>query len=131
MKDAVSTGYGSSKLYLSYLVYQTLGLESPKSRRWYRRLSCMFKITKEEAPNYLIKSIPTSMQTSTTRNNHISSYNCRTDCFKYSFSPSTLNDWFNLDDNIRNSESISIFKSKLSFIRPVLSNIYKFLTQRT
>ena len=50
---------------------------------------------------------------------------------------STLNDWFNLDGNIRNSESISMFKSKiLSFICPVQSNIYnifdpkglKFLT---
>ena len=38
---------------------------------------------------------------------------------------STLSDWFNLDPSIRNSESISSFKSKLlSFIRPVQSNIY-------
>ena len=29
------------------------------------------------------------------------------------FFPSTLNDWFNLDLNIRNSESISVFKSKI------------------
>ena len=36
-----------------------------------------------------------------------------------------MNDWFKLDNNIRNSESIEIFKSKLlSFIRPVQSNIY-------
>ena len=55
----------------------------------------------------------------------IHTFSCRTDCFKYSFFPSTLNDWFNLDLNIRNSESISIFKSKLlSFIRPVQTNIY-------
>ena len=41
------------------------------------------------------------------------------------FLPSTLNDWFNLDLNTRNSESISIFKSKLlSFIRPVQTSIY-------
>ena len=54
------------------------------------------------------------------------------------FLPSTLNDWFKLDENIRNSESIAIFKSRLlSFIRPVQSNIYhifdpkglKFLTR--
>ena len=59
-------------------------------------------------------------------------------CFKYSFIPSTLNDWFKLDENIRNSESIVIFKNRLlSFIRPVQSNIYhifdpkglKFLTR--
>ena len=39
-------------------IYQELGLESLKSRRWYKRLSCMFKIMKEEAPNYLINSVP-------------------------------------------------------------------------
>ena len=97
----------------------------------------MFKLMKEETPNYLVKVIPKSKQANITRNNHIPSYNCRTDCFKYSFFPSTLNDWFNLDDNIRNSQSISIFKSKLLyFIRPVQTNIYnifdpkglKFLT---
>ena len=38
----------------------------------------------------------------------------------------TLNHWFNLDLNIRNSESISVFKSRLlSFIRSVQTNIYK------
>ena len=59
------------------------------------------------------------------RNNSISTFNCRKNCFKYSFFPSTLNDWFNLDLKIRNSESISIFKSRLlSFIRPVQTNIY-------
>ena len=30
------------------------------------------------------------------------SYKCRTNSFKHSFFPSTLNDWFNLDINIGN-----------------------------
>ena len=52
-------------------------------------------------------------------------FNRQTNSFKYSFFTSTLNEWFNLDLNIRNSESISIFKSKLlPFIRPVQTNIY-------
>ena len=87
-------------------LYQELGLESLKSRRWYKRLSCMFKIMKKEAPNYLINLIPKCEQTIRTRSNHIPSYHCQTDCFKfvkYSFFPSTLNDWFKLDENIRNS----------------------------
>ena len=106
-------------------LYQKLGLKSLKSKRWYKRLSCMFKIMKKEAPNYLINLIPKCEQTIRTKNNHIPSYHCRTDCFKYSFFPSTLNDWFKLDENMRNSESIAIFKSMLlSFICPVQSNIY-------
>ena len=62
---------------------------------------------------------------------------CRTDCFKNCFFPSTPNDWYKLHETIRNSESISIFKSRLlSFIRPLESNVHnifdpiglKFLT---
>ena len=42
-----------------------------------------------------------------TRNSHIPIFHCRTDCFKYSFFPSTLRDWFNLDGNI---ETLSQFR---------------------
>ena len=101
-------------------IYEELGLESLKSRRWYKRLSCMFKIKKEEAPNYLMNLIPKCNLTVRTRNSHITIFRCRTDCFKYSFFPSTLRDWFNLDDDIRNSEPMSVFKNRLLlFIRPV------------
>ena len=85
----------------------------------------MFKIMKKEAPNDLINLIPKCEETIRTKNNHIPSYHCQTDCFKYSFFPLTLNDWFKLDESIRNSESIAIFKSRLlSFICPAQSNIY-------
>ena len=84
-------------------IYQELGLKSLKSRRWYKRFSCMFKIMKKKAPNYLINLIPKCEAAIRTRNNNFLTYNCRTDCFKYSFFPSTLNDWVRLDINIRNS----------------------------
>ena len=35
-----------------------------------------------------------------TRNIHIPTYHCRKGCYKYSFFPSALNNWFNLDDAI-------------------------------
>ena len=38
-------------------IYQELGLESLKSRRWYRRPSWMFKIMKKKVPNYLLNLI--------------------------------------------------------------------------
>ena len=106
-------------------MHKELGLESLKSRRCYNRLSCTFKIMKKEGPNYLINLIPKCEAAIRTRNNNFPTYNCRADCFKYSFFPSTLNNWFRLDINIRNSESISLLKSRLlSFIRPNQSNIY-------
>ena len=85
----------------------------------------MFKIMNNEAPNYFLNLIPKSQPTTTTRNNHTPNYHCRTDCFKYAFFRSTLKDWFNLNASIRNSEFLTIFKSRLlSFIRPILSNVY-------
>ena len=75
-------------------IYQELGLESLKSRWWYKRLSCMFKIMKKEAPNYLISLILKCEAAIRTRNNNFPTYNCRTDCFKHSFFPSTLKEWF-------------------------------------
>ena len=106
-------------------IFQELGLESLKSRKWFRRLCCMFKIMKNEAPSYLISLIPKREQTFNTRNKHLPTYNCRTNCFKYSFFPCTLKDCFSLNASIRNSESISIFESiLLSFIPPVQNNIF-------
>ena len=85
----------------------------------------MFKIMKKEDTNYLINLIKKCVAGFRTRNNNLPTYNCRKDCFNYSFSPSTLNDWFRLDIDIRNSESISLVKSRLlSFIRPNQSNRY-------
>ena len=83
-------------------ICQELGLESFKSRRWYKRLTCMFKITQKEAPNDLINLIPKCEVPIRTRNNNFPTYNFRTNCFRYSFLPYTLNDWFRLDINIRN-----------------------------
>ena len=66
-------------------VYQELGLESLKSRRWYKRLCCMFKIMNGKAPNYLTDLIPKCNQPDRTRTNDIPTFHCRTDCFKNSF----------------------------------------------
>ena len=76
----------------------------------------MFKIIRNEAPNYLINLIPKCEHTIKTRNSHKPLYHCRTECFKSSFFPSALSDWFNLDENIRSSESISVFKKKITVI---------------
>ena len=46
-------------------------------------------------------------------------FNVKHDYFKNSFFPSTVIEWNNLDSNIRNSESLVIFKKHiLTFIRP-------------
>ena len=45
--------------------------------------------------------------------------------FKNSYFPSTIIEWKKLDSNIRNSETLNIFKSKiLKFIRPTAKSIF-------
>ena len=52
-------------------IFQELGLESLKSRRWFRPFCCMFKMMKNEVLNYLISSIPKREQTFNTNNKHL------------------------------------------------------------
>ena len=55
-------------------MYQELRLELIKSRRWYIRLSCMFKILKK-ALNYLINLIAKCEAAIRIRNNSFPTYN--------------------------------------------------------
>ena len=61
-----------------------------------------------------------------TRNtNNISQIRTEHNFFKNSFFPLTINEWNNLDQDIRNSGSVGVFKSKiLKFIRLKPNNIY-------
>ena len=65
--NAATTGSirGSSREKL----YQELYLESLQQRRWFRKLCCFFKITKNQSPKYLFDKIPTTRTAYRTRNN--------------------------------------------------------------
>ena len=39
-------------------IYQELGLESLKPRKWHKHLTFTFKLMKEKPPNYLINLVP-------------------------------------------------------------------------
>ena len=105
-----------------------LGLESLKSRRWFRRLCCMFKIMKNQPPEYLNNLISTRKQNFNSKNIYIPSYSCPTGYFKSSFFPASLEEWFHLDPSIRNSETTSAFKQKLlPFISPLEKSIFNIL----
>ena len=64
--------------------------------------------------------IPKVLSTRTTRNyNNIPLFNVKHEYFRNSFFPSTVIEWNKLDNNIRNSESVSAFKKQIfKFIRP-------------
>ena len=43
-------------------IYEELGLESLKSRRWYRKMSFLYKVLKSESASYLFNTIPNIKQ---------------------------------------------------------------------
>ena len=71
-------------------LYQELGLESLKSRRWFRKLCHFYKILNEKSPSYLFDLIPNLNRVRETRHsNNIPAIHTRHNYFKNSFFPST------------------------------------------
>ena len=107
-------------------LYQELGLESLKSRRWFRKLRRFYKILNEKSPSYLFDLIPNLNRARETRHsNNVPEIHTRHNYFKNSFFPSTLSERNNLDCKIRNSGSLSIFeKNLLNFMRPCANSIF-------
>ena len=106
-------------------LYQELGFESLKDRRWLRRLCYLYKIVNTKQPAYLYDLIP-PFQRSSRNKGCIYEPFCRTMSFKNSFLPYAIKEWNKLDPNIRNAETYASFrKMLLNFIRPKGNNTYK------
>ena len=105
-------------------ILQELGLESLKSRHWFRKLCHFYKIFNQKSSFNLI---PNFNRVHNTRPSHnIPPMKVRYDYFVNSFLPSAITERKKLDLNIRNSASLSTFKKKLlNFIRPCVNSIFK------
>ena len=81
---------------------------------------------KTESPMCLFELTPTARRAYITRNiNNIPLFNVKHDCFNKSFFPSPIIEWNNLHSNIRNSESLALFKKRiLAFIRPSANSTF-------
>ena len=109
-------------------LYQELGLESLRSRRWLRKLCLFYKIYKNKSPFYLYDLIPDRVKFYSTRSSqidNISNIKTRSNFFRNSFFPSTIPEWNKLDCDISNSDSLNLFKlSLLKFVRPVANSVF-------
>ena len=95
-------------------LYQELGLESLRRRRWYRKLSYFFKIFKSQSPECLFRILPSVSKAYNTRtNDKIPLFNNKHSFFVNSFFPSTVIEWNNLDLKIRNSKTFFAFKKSI------------------
>ena len=105
-------------------LYQKLGLESLRNIRWLRKMSYLYKIISTNSPPYLYDLIP-SLQRSHCYPGYFKTLRCRTELFRNSFLPFTVNEWNILDSDIKNSDSYVIFRKKLlAFIRPIGNSMY-------
>ena len=103
-------------------LFQELGLETLKSRRWFRKLYLFYKILHSKSPSYLFNLIPENNNPYASRsalNNQIPFFNAKINFLKNSFFPAVITEWNNLDISIHNSSLCHIFKYLiLKFIRP-------------
>ena len=110
-------------------IYEELGWESLHHRRNFRRLSMYYKIVNNLTPDYLKAPLNVSANHYSLRNSQ--NFNlpiCRINKYKNSFYPDALNLWNAMDPNVKNANSLSIFKSTfLKIIRPKKKPIFDIL----
>ena len=85
---------GTIQSTLSESLYKELGLESPQSRRWYRKMIFFYKILNGWTPKYLFDIIPLSngncYNTRTQSKSELTLFYTSTKSFSNTFSPSVL-----------------------------------------
>ena len=101
-------------------LYEELGWESLTDRRWLRRLTVFYKISKGLAPSYLSDHIPKRNEISMVLRNRCDYVPLsRTDRYENSFFPYTIKAWKNLDEEAKSKPSVQSFKTYInkSYIR--------------
>ena len=87
-----------------------------------------FKIQLSGLPQYLNDLIPKSSICYTTRFSPLPNFKVRTKLFRNLFFPYTVNEWNNLDNIIKSSESYLMFRKRmLNLIRPKCNGTYGIL----
>ncbi len=100
-------------------VYQESGLLPLETRRRIHRLTQFYKIVHGSSPDYLrdlLSETTAERNPYAVRNNDtytFTKYQCRTESFKKSFIPKTIDEWNTLPPNIRSAPSIASFKRQL------------------
>ena len=111
---------GTSKVKL----YQELGLEFLKERRWMRRLCYLYKIISDHKPLYLYSCLPNYL-ISRRYPNCFTLFRCRIVLSGNSFLPYSIKQWNMLNSDIREIKSYSLFrKTLLTSITPIANSIY-------
>ena len=104
-------------------IYEELGWESLDQRRLFRRLVMFNKIVNIMTACYLRE--PVRFPQRSLRYSDIPLLKCRTEGYSQSFYPHSIVSWNNIGNQIREVDSISVFKtSLLNIIRPPKKEIF-------
>ena len=91
-------------------LYNEIGLESLKFRRWFRKLCAFYRIKSTGLPSLLFDLVPKSSHMYNTRSlENLATLYSRADIFKYSFVLSTISEWNKLDLKMRQSKTLLTF----------------------
>ena len=107
-------------------LYEELGLETLRDRRWYRKLVLFFNIFKGEAPLYLKNLLPPFVSGRSLHKDTLRQFKTKSTYFAGCFFPYCVNEWNKFSGEIREITTISKFKKELlSYIRPKNNPIYR------
>ena len=106
-------------------LYNELGLKSLQNKRWYRKLSFLYKVIANQSPSYFFNVIPRKNASRPALGlDNIPLLGTKHNFFQSSYFPATIKEWNRRDIDIWKSDSISIFKKRiLSFIRPLRNKV--------
>ena len=100
-------------------------MEFLRSTRWFRRLCTFYKIITYNIPLYLADLLPKGTHSYNTRKSEdISTFQIRTEIFKFSFFPRSIVEWNKLDSKIRNSSYLAFRNYLIKRIRPLAAPVY-------
>ena len=109
-------------------IFQELGLENLKSRRWLRIIGLFYKLIKEKSHADIFQLIPQkkfSYTTTSVQKSQIPFFKTKTNFFKNSFFPAIIIEWNKTDVNIPNSPFCNVFKKvMLKLIRPKPNQVF-------
>ena len=90
--------HGTSKLK----IYQEFTLDSPESRRWFRKPGYLFRIISQRSSSYITRN-----------SDEIPLFKAKHNFYKNPFFPSTTSEWNNFDQDLGSSESYTLFHSSI------------------
>ena len=132
--EAMRIVTGATKLCSIEKLYKDTGLETLQTRHNKQKLQIFYKMGNRIGPNYLNNLVPPLVQDNSRyslRNaRNVSTIRSQSKLHYDPYLPSSIRDWNSLSDEIRNSQSFSIFKSKL-YADKVRPPLYYNYGQRT